>query len=238
LKRLFLILLLICTNSRAFWQNFFEEPVLIKPKPTYGATLFFAADGCSTQPGRKIKNNFEYTLSHQCVHALRHELSTLFPSLRIEVSHQSNEMLEPLQLANISNGVPSDLLVMIQFYYEPGKAQIHIWRCSYGQEFVSRRWDLSWCPIDQAYLINKTKTESWATQLYNGLNAQNYNSWFTVHSPHKVPLRPMLGIIAPALLIEIGIKDDAEWANFVQPLTDSLQPIIKTIMVNSTREEL
>lgn len=237
MKQYLFFLLFIPIYSNAFWENFFQEPCIAIPKPTYQATIVLAPTGSSTTPGRKIKNNFEYILSHQFIRALQHELLEIFPTLQIRIPNECNVQLDPLQLATISNSAPANLLVKVQFYLETDiKSQVYLYRCSYGQEFVSRRWDLSWCPVEQAPLINKTKTKKWITQLYSQLSTEQYKPWFTVASPIKVPLKPMLGIIAPAILVEIGLKDDAEWTNFVKPLANSLKPVIEEILTESKED--
>jgi len=70
----------------------------------------------------------------------------------------------------------------------------------------------------------------------NVLSSSDYSKWFTVIGPHAIPLKPMIGIIAPALLIEIGLPNDDDWKQMIAPITESLKPIIHEIMSSIAQE--
>jgi len=237
MKKFIFIITFISTSITPFWDSLFSEHTIFQQtsKPAHKATIMFAPFGNNSMQGRSLKSNFESSISHQFVHELAQELESNFPETHIQISHEKTDLLAPLQLAMMANRLPADLFVQFQFYHDH-EATICLYHCSYYNNFLSKCWDLSWCHADQAYLINKKNSASWAKKMANVLSSSDYSKWFTVIGPHAIPLKPMIGIIAPALLIEIGLPNDDDWKQMIAPITESLKPIIHEIMSSIAQE--
>ena len=82
---------------------------------------------------------------------------------------------------------------------------------------LSPTTSLAFYPYDHAYLFNNAITNSWAQNIYRSLSQE---SLCAIHGPFKLPIKPLVGIIAPALCIEIGLKEEHDWQNYVSTLND------------------
>lgn len=223
-----IILLFIPTSAIPFWQSFFPEQNIQPQKPAHKPTVILVPFGNNTLQGRSLKSNFESSIAHHFVRELQQELEKQFPEARIKISHEKTDILQPMQLATMSNCLSADLVLQFQFYldHEP---KLYLYQSSYSNDFLSKCWDLSWCHADEAYLINKKSTTLWREKMAETLSNPDYARWFFTIKPHPIPLKPLTGIIAPALLIEIGLANDDDWKQFIAPLTESLKPIIQEI---------
>jgi len=204
---------------------------------TYQATIMLSPYSI---PGRKFSSNYEHTIAYQFAIALKKNLEKEWPNIRIVLSHKRNEQIQSLQIANTANCLQIDLFFHFQFYQEQefNIPSLYVYHFSYGNDFPTKIWDLSWCRVDQAYLINKVRTRQWAQQMKIILQGAEYHPWFTAHGPYKVPLKPLLGIMAPGFVIEMGIKEDADWQNYINPVTTSMVPIMEELTKCITSEEL
>ena len=231
MNKLVLYILLISTTSGAsFWHSFFPDQLAVQcpPKPSHQTTIMLAPFGNNSIQGRSLKSNFEVTITHQFVQMLAQELETNFPEVRTRISHEKTDIIAPLQLATIANCLPADLFIQFHFYRDH-ESKIFIYHCSMSNDFLSKCWDLSWCHADQAYLINKKNSASWGKKMAAILASTDYSTWFSVHGPYAMPLKPLIGVIAPALLIEIGMANDDDWKQMIGPMVASLKPIIHEI---------
>jgi hypothetical protein len=49
---------------------------------------------------------------------------------------------------------------------------------------------------------------------------------FDFYGPVGIPLKPLVGIVSPAILIEIGLNQDSGWQPLIDPLVESLKFIV------------
>ncbi len=236
-KSILIILLISSPYCLSFWHSFFPDQLMVQPTAASGqqATIMLSPFGNNNSQGRSLKSNFESSIAHQFVHALAQELETNFPTIRIRMSHEKTDCITPLQIASMANCLPVDLFIQFQFYSEH-ESKICIYHCSNNNDFLCKCWDLSWCQAGQAYLINKKNSAAWAQKIANVLSSADNSKWFSVVGPYAIPLKPMVGIIAPSLLIEIGLANDDDWKQMIAPITESLKPIIHEI-ISTVKQE-
>jgi hypothetical protein len=65
-------------------------------------------------------------------------------------------------------------------------------------------------------------TKFYGTRMYDFLNKDSFKKYFDCHSLIGLPLRSLVGISAPAVLLEIGICREDKWQSLVEPIADSL----------------
>lgn len=228
-KKIILIALLFFSSAYSFFSPL---------RPTAPQPFFIMIDpaGDAKHIGRKIDDSFERGITLQCAEALKTTLEERY-SIRVVLTRFPGEALEPLQNANFANRLKVDLYLNLHCYQESNsRPQLFIYRCSQGNEFVTKTSELAWHPYDQAHQINSKTTRIWAHTIHKNLD--NYKNLFDCRGIFAVPFKPLLGITAPALALEIGIKKSADWRMIVEPLVASLHPIIQSAHVAASGHAL
>lgn len=191
-------------------------------------TIMLNPAGDAQHTGRKLHDNFERGITIQYAQALKKILEQRHPHIRVILTRAPGETIAPLQHAHFANRLAVNLYLSIHFYQEHAvKPRIYMYSFSCGQEFLSVQKGLSFCPIDHAHIYNHAITRSWATQLKQALEAVDDHHQYEVKGAYHVPFKPLLGIQAPALALEIGLKDSDDWQLYVDAVADALGTLLQ-----------
>ena len=194
-------------------------------------SLMLDPAGDAQHTGRILDDNFERGITLQFTESLKKILEQRIPSLRIVLTRFPGETLLPLQNANFSNRLDADLYISFHFYKEEQvKPSIFIYTFSYGNEFVSPSDnDLSFYAYNTIHRTHTASTNTLANSLKQMLKNPVYKNKFEVQGVFAIPHTELIGIKAPALSIEIGLKNKESWTTYLEALATSLETIINTI---------
>ena len=177
-----------------------------------------SGDGQKTT-GRAIDNSFERALTLQCAEKIKLLLESYNPKLTIIISRSPGDHVYELQNATLANRLDVDLFLNLNFYHTADtKPTLFLYQFSYGNDFIQVQPGLQFSPYDQAYKINKSTTDKLIESFKTHLSQQCYNSLFFVAGPHALPIKPLIGIVSPAIAIEVGLKNKDAWQQLVEPL--------------------
>lgn len=208
--RFLLFILLALSNALAL--PFFSSLRMQTP-----FTIMLDPAGDAQHPGRQLDYAYERGITLQCAERLKSVLEEQFSNLRVIITRQPGETLQPLQNANFANRLDVNLFVTLHFYQEAAtKPRLYLYHFSYGDEAVTKMQDLAFYPYDQAYLFNAQATHTMITNIQQRLAA--YKKQFDCKGPYKLPLKPLIGIKAPAIVIEAGLKHKDDWVGLIEPL--------------------
>lgn len=192
-------------------------------------TIMIDPSGDAKHTGRLIQNTLERGVSLQCAEALKKALLNEYKNLRIVFTRVPGETIKPLQNASFANRLDIDLYLSLYFYYEP-QTPSHLYIYHYIAQPTTDSWhkplNLYFYQADQAHLINLATTKQYASTLVTNLKKTPANYAFKISNVHAIPFKPLLGIQAPAIALEIGIKQTNDWKKLIAPLTDALESII------------
>ncbi|MCK5632770.1 N-acetylmuramoyl-L-alanine amidase [bacterium] len=195
--------------------------------PTFSIMLDPAGDAKHT--GRQIQDSLERGISLQCAQALKKALEKKYSNIRVILTRFPGETIYPLQNANFANRLAVDFYVSLNFYPETKtKPGIFLYYFSYGDEFVTKIPDLFFCPFDQAHRISSKTTRLWAQNIANTLQSSQYKHQFDFHDVRGLPFKPLVGVKAPAVALEIGLKEKNDWQKYIEPLVQSLETIVNS----------
>lgn len=193
----------------------------------HGFSLMLDPAGDAKNTGRIVNDNFERGITLQCAEQLKKTIETLMPSIRVILTRFPGESVEPLQNANFANRLNIDLYISINFYQETEtKPHFYLYYVSYNDHFITRSYDLSFYPYDQAHRIHNKKTDRIAKTFSESLSEKKYTRLYDFKGSFGIPFKPLVGIISPAIAFEIGLKKSSDWQEYVQPIAQS---IIKAI---------
>ena len=202
-------------------------------------TVMLVPAGDARSQGRSLEHQFESSSAMAYVLSLKDAIEKTYPEVRVIVSHRTGEIVQQFQVPTMANTLGIDLVMTVNCYHEQGpKPELYIYQFSYGADFVSRLTELSWYTIDSAYLFSKTTTHAWGMLLADELRADTYKPLFTVQSLYKMPFKPLIGIKVPAIGLEMGIVQDADWAVFVDPIVVSLEQVVRPLIKQRTVVEV
>jgi hypothetical protein len=217
--------MLVPASAHGVWL--FEQSKVEKP-----FTIMLDPAGDAQIPGRLIEDSFERGLTLQFAHQLKDFLEQTNSNVRIILTRMPNETIEQLQNANFANRLSVDLYLSIHFYYERTHfPSFYIYHFLYNPitDFWAKSQHSSFVPYDQAHLSTLTTVTRWGTYLKNSLHHDHYKRLFDVKGLYGIPFRPLIGIKAPALALEIGLKNKQQSQLYVEPLATSLTTLIKAI---------
>ena len=246
-KNLALFVIFICIIASClpiFAWSFFSrtpEPTATAPTPTLVSpaikfTLIINPGGDARDPGREIDETFEQIISMQCAEAIKKELEQKVPGVRVMFTRSAGEIAEPLQNASLVNRLNADLYVSLNFFHQKEKAnKLFIYRLIYNPktDIWSKKSDeLSLMPYTQAYRLSLKTSESISTLFYDECKketaAEKLPTPLICIAPKGIPYKPLVGITAPAIGLEIGIRKKDDWKDIVPILIHAFEALVET----------
>jgi len=237
-KYIFFVLLCMPFSLLSWYFNYRPSAVQSRPEEVVRApliTVMLAPSGDIHNQGRSLEHQFESACTMKCARSLKDTLESLYPDVRVLISHTIGEKVQPFQVATMSNTMDVDLVLSLHCYHEMGtKPIISLYHYSNGSDFVSRFSRVSWYAVDAAYLFSKNTTSSWIKMLADGLTSSGYSALFHVSGPYKVPFKPLSGIKVPAIGIEMSLRQDEDWSTYIEPIAYACKPVVD-ILIHAKR---
>lgn len=216
--------IILCLINSVPSYTFYSAP-LVLAQPT--CTIMLDPAGDAHNPGRILNDSFERGITWQFAEQLKQLLEERYPALRVILSRNPGEAVQPLQNANFANRLDVDLYLSINFYHEhEPKPTIYLYTFSYGNDIIPKKTDLSFCRYDQAYLCNYERTQKWSKLFKKELQSESHAKLFICKGIYKLPFKPLIGIKAPAFAFEAGLKTGDDWQQLIEPIATSLHPIL------------
>lgn len=191
-------------------------------------TIMLDPAGDTRHVGRTLGDSFERAVTLQCAEQLKTTLEHRFSNIRVVLTRLPGEVEQPLQHANFANRLHADLYISIHFYQEhDAKPHWYIYYFSYGDDFmVVPSSSLTLSTYDKAYLAHTKTTQRWAKLAQQVVNQDPYRNQYICNGPYKIPFKPLIGIQAPAIAYEIGLKNPEDWSRAVEVAAATIVPII------------
>ncbi|MCX5923987.1 MAG: N-acetylmuramoyl-L-alanine amidase [Candidatus Dependentiae bacterium] len=191
-------------------------------------TIIIDPFGDSKNTGREIDDTFERGITLQCAEELKKQLNNLLPDVRIVLTRVPGETIAPLQNASFSNRLQADFYLSISFYQEP-EMPSHI-SLFYYLDSPTDSWHrhnpLYFYHVEQAHLIHLKDSETMGKSFLKQLQNSSINSVFVAQGLFGIPYKPLVGIKAPSLAIEAGLRQKDDWKYLISPLTTCIKAII------------
>lgn len=197
------------------------------PMHTQTFTVMIDPTGDAQHTGREISDTFERGITLQCAQELKKQLSQSNPDIRVILTRVPGETIQPLHNALFANRLQVQLYIRIGFYHEsnmpPHMALFYY--CENKTDFWHRYNPLQFYHITQAHLMNLHLTKQLGTLFLQKLQNNSLNPVFSVDGLFGIPLKPMIGIQAPALYIEAGLHTADDWKYVIKPIITCIQEV-------------
>jgi hypothetical protein len=184
-------------------------------------TIMLDPAGDAQHTGRIINNTFERGVSLECAKVLKEKITAACPEIRVILTRVPGETLQPLQNASFANRLDIDLYLGLYFYKEEEAIQqlsLYYYLANKTTDFWYKAEPLFFYPAHQAYLLNLHKTKKLGEQLLSVFQSPNSLPFFHVAGLVGIPFKPLIGITAPALSLEIGLQNSTDWNYIIEPI--------------------
>lgn len=214
-----------CALLALFFAIFFLVSNALEPeKPssvrTHPFILILDSAGDQRQPGRCIGDCFERGITLQWAQKLKQDIESRTKNITVIIARRAGETIESHHTAQLANRSHADLVLSLHAYYQstaPNRCTLY--HFSQNDEFIVPPHGLAFCPYDQAHLYSCQKTAAYAHSLHTALSThESLQGMCTLYPPCTLPIKQLIGIKAPALLVEIGIENPVQWQLFIAPL--------------------
>lgn len=210
LKKVVVVYLLLCNIS--LWSK--QKPIVLMLDPA----------GDQISPGRLIKDQYERTLALKYAQTIKRELEKRISKSLILFSRLPGQQAEQIEKAQCANQLNIDLYIRFQIYQtDKLKPQMHLFY--YKNESWNQTQRMAFTPFEKAHVSNTSKTDHFARHLKKSLTDKMLDRYYDLHDPIGIPCKPLKGIVAPALCIEIGLKNPDQWSDCIEPIVESLEKI-------------
>ena len=193
-------------------------------------TIMIDPAGDAKHTGRLIVDTLERGISLQCAEQLKSKLMHASKNIRVVLTRVPGETIQPLQNASFANRLGVDLYVSLYFYHEP-QSPSHITLYHYVENPVVDFWHkpnhLCLYQVDQAHLISIKKTQAWGKIILHVLQDAQWSKFFQPRGLFGMPFIPLMGIKAPAIAIEVGLKSKKDWQAIIDPLLIAIERIMQ-----------
>ena len=190
-------------------------------------TIMIDPAGDAKTTGRQLDDSFERGITLQCAQRLQQQLEAKFPAVKVILTRMPGETVHELQNASFANRMAIDLYLSVHFFKEHETVpRFYIYSYALGEDCVIKPIELSFYRYDQAHLLNQKNTQIWGQLFKETLIQSSFNKQFQYQGVFSLPFKPLVGIKAPALACEIGLKNKERWQQCIEPLIEALQAVI------------
>lgn len=179
--------------------------------------------------GRVIGNRFESELTHACAQKIKQEIEREYDYVSIVISRTVGEQSYELARAQYANRLEVRGFFSIQFFHETAPiARWFMYRYGQSGHMEFKPQSHSFLSIDQAYLIKQDFTDELVRSI-DPLLGRKEQKCFEYQGVATLPCSPLKGVIAPALLCEVGLKSPDDWMFACHEIKEIIRALIALI---------
>lgn len=222
-----LALTLLCMSNLFGWSFFFSDEE-VPPAPTRPVSFTVMIDpaGDAKDPGRVIDDTYERSLTMQFAEELKKRLEKDNKGLRVILTRFPGEALEPLQHVSFANRLTVDLYISISMAETSGLSPVwYVYQLIHdpATDFIEKKNSgLALLPYDQAYKVALNSSKQYSEKLHAACAKKK----IACHPPISLPYKPLMGIMAPSIGLELGIQKKHQWKQLVPAVAEALQESI------------
>lgn len=183
------------------------------------------AAGHAGDVGRWLVEESERSQTFKFAEELKREIFRRY-RVRVVLSRSPGEAVLPLQIPSFSNRLDSKFFLRINMYREESeKPKIFLYHLLFDPlvDLVDRSIEsLSLTPINWAHLYNIKRSISYGGLMFSHMNSNRFKKYFDCYPLKGMPLKYLVGITSPAVLVELGVCRENKWKNLVVPIAESL----------------
>lgn len=222
LKTLFLFFI-ITINAFVFAEDNKQFCIMLDPA------------GHAKNVGRTLCNGYERAETYKFAEELSNILKEKY-GFKVILTRVPGDEIVPLQNASFANRLDYtytiDLFLGINIYKEDSiKPQIYAYQLVFDPivDFAPHKFNkLSFTSIHQAHYKNIDKTKKVGNLIKGKLSNPEYQKQFDFYGLFGLPIKPLIGIVPPSVVLEFGLNEDDKWKTFINPLAEAISFAVKS----------
>ena len=190
-----------------------------------GTLVMINPAGDRSNPGRRIADGYERGVTLSMAEQLQKKLADRY-GVRVVLTRGAGEDVLELQGASFANRMNTDFFLSLHVYnQEEPKPTVSLYHLVYNplidlgaHQFVP----FTFVPLHQAHFANSLQVRLFGSKMKDVLAEQQGKKVLDVCGLFGIPFRPLCGILAPALALEVGLSYEDQWKNILPVLVDSM----------------
>jgi len=189
--------------------------------------------GDSKVVGRRLADGYERAETFKFAERLQQSIQSNLSDIKVVLTRAPGEEIVPLQNASFANRLNVDLFLSIHIYHDEDleKPKVSLIQLIFNKlsDFTRRSDGNSsvFVPVAKAHQKNIYRTKDIVNSMHSMLSRSDYQKIIDLDEVLNIPFKPLIGITAPAIGIEIGLKNDSQWELCIEPIMESLKKIIE-----------
>lgn len=180
--------------------------------------------------GRKLDEGYERAATLRFAEKLQQQLAQNNEKLNVIVSRRAGEEVSQQEIASFVNRLQAKLSITIHVYKSAqAKPNIHLYHLCYNPftELTAQKQTApDFTPLHKTHRINMQATRRYLEKIGHTLKQKRYKKKFDVNPGLPAPLKELVGIVPPAISIEIGINKEKRLDDLVGPVAHALQKVL------------
>jgi hypothetical protein len=183
--------------------------------------------GDAKNTGRHLHGSLERAETYKCALELKTSLEKQFSNVRVILTRAPGDEIVPLQNASFANRLDVDFFIRLQLYHEYAeKPKIYLYQLIFDPILDMAHHaqnQITFIPVQQAHFQNIKTTTLLTEQIKSALSTRETQISFDCYGVYGLPIKPLVGIIAPAITVEMGLLADNNWQLFISPLVEGIK---------------
>jgi len=225
IKKVFLFFFAITSFITNITCMYYFQP------PQKRTLVMLSPAGDAHDPQRELAIGYERGQTLEFAHQLKKKLIDFY-GIQALLSRSPGQDTIALQTASFANRLNINFFLQIHMYKEEAaKPKIFIYQLVYNPltDFAQKHLSIhDFIPLHLAHTLNIHTSKTFGQQMKKSLSQKHYDKLFNCYGLYGIPLSPLAGITAPALLIEIGINRDDKWHALVDAVAESLEFLVES----------
>ena len=193
-------------------------------------TVMLDPAGHAKQPGRQLYESFERAETYRCVEQIK-KIIEAKSDVRVLVTRAPGEDIVPLQSASFANRAGVDLFMTVHLVKESAEQpSINLAYLTYDTLLDQTHKDYKkgdFVPVYQAHCPALATTKRWSEQMVKQLTAVVPKRWSVAQQTLALPLKELQGVVAPAVMLELGVHTDREYAEITEHLAETIMACLR-----------
>jgi N-acetylmuramoyl-L-alanine amidase len=188
--------------------------------------------GDAKNTGRQIDDSLERGISMQFAQKLKGEIENKFKNIKVVLTRDAGQRVEALQNASFANRLDVDFYLSVHFYKENAvKSQAYVYTFYYKDDLAmaAKKGELHFYPYDMAHLINRNITLGFADIVRSVFLSGDNAKYFDFCGIYSLPFKPLIGVKAPAVAVEIGLNKKDDFNNYIGTFIDIVDKLNKVV---------
>lgn len=181
--------------------------------------------GHAKNVGRRLVESYERGETFKFAEKLKDALNEKY-SIRSVLTRFPGEEIIDLQNASFANRLQVSFYISLHIYRDTAvKPKVYVYHLVYDPvvDLAKRTLDnLLFIPIHQAHFASIGTTTFYCRRMKEVLSRSGYQKQLDFYGPYGIPFKPLVGVTAPAIGIEVGIDEEEKWQDLIAPIVDSL----------------